>query len=180
MIKKTITYENYAGDTVTKDFWFHLSKVDGFELSLDGSFEARMRKAIQDQDKLTVFREFKKLIFLAVGVRSENGEEFSKPEAFRDAFMNSPAFDELIMDLFSNESKAAEFMAALFPKGVQATMKEQGYETKAGDVITVDPFKETPAWEAENRAPTSAEIQTMTREQLQKAFAQRNAWKQDS
>lgn len=164
MIKKTITYENFAGDTVTKDFWFHLSKVDGFELSLDGTFEVRMRKAIRDQDKLTVFREFKKLIFTAVGVRSENGEEFSKPEAYRDAFMNSPAFDELIMDLFSDESKAAEFMAALFPKGVQTAMKEQGYP---GQTVTIiDPFKEKPAWEAEDRDPTDAEVRSMTREQL--------------
>lgn len=170
MIKKTITYENFAGDQVTKDFWFHLSKVDGFELSLDGTFEAKMRKAIQDQDKLTVFREFKKLIAAAVGVRSENGEDFSKPEAFRDSFMNSPAFDELIMDLFSDESKAAEFMAALFPKGVQAAMKEQGYPAKAGDVITIDPFKEEPSWVTARRVPSKEEFAAATPEQKMLAF----------
>ena len=36
MIKKTFTFDNIAGDKVTKYYYFHLSKADYFELGFSG------------------------------------------------------------------------------------------------------------------------------------------------
>lgn len=163
MIKKTITYQDFNDVTKTKDFYFHLSKVDMMELSLDGLFEKELKEAIQRGDKLTIFRMFKRLIFLSVGTRSENGEEFIRPEMFREAFMSSPAFDELVMDLFTSEDHGASFVAGLMPKDVQEKVNKEIENT-------IDPFKEEPAWIKENREPTGVELRNMTREQLQELW----------
>lgn len=175
MIKKTLTYKNFNNVEVTKDFYFHLSKADMIELAIDGSFEARMKQAIAKEDKLTLFREFKKLIFLAVGVRSEDGENFAKPEMFREAFMTSPAFDQLIEYLFSDTDKAAGFVAGLLPAEAQERalkeIEKQDQESDGkGSTVVVDPLSDEPAWVREDRLPTTEEFRAATNEQKQAAF----------
>lgn len=168
MIKKTITYEDFNGVTKTKDFYFHLSKVDMMELSLDGLFEKELKEAVQREDKLKIFQMFKRLIFLSVGTRSENGEEFIRPEMFREAFMSSPAFDQLVMDLFTSEDHGASFVAGLMPKDMQEKVNKE-IETKN----IVDPFKEEPAWITEGRVPTAQEFAAATEEQKKLAFSRK-------
>lgn len=165
MIKKTLTYENYNGETVTRDFYFHLTKVDMTEISLEGRLEDIIKRAAANGDKAAIFREFKRLIFMSVGVRTgENQEDFIKPEIFRETFMSSPAFDVLIEELFTSEDQGAKFIAGLLPKDMQeAALKEI---EKAPTTVTVDPFKEQPVWIQEDRDPTEAEVRSMTREQL--------------
>jgi hypothetical protein len=169
MIKKTLTYKNFNDETVTRDFYFHLSRVDMTEISLDGSFEARIKKAAAENDKVTIFREFKRLIFLSVGVRTgENLEDFIRPEMFRETFMSSPAFDVLIEELFTSEDQGASFIAGLLPKDMQeAALK--GIES-APSTVTVDPFRDEPAWLKERRAPTPAEYNAATPDQQKIAF----------
>lgn len=164
MIKKTFTFENFAGDTVTKDYYFHLSKADFVELGLDG-WQDRMGEAAVKKDKVAIFHGFKRLISMAIGVRSEDGEDFIKTDDFRGKFMNSPAFDELIMDLFTNDDMGTSFIRGCLPGNMQVDMdKEMAKLAAAGK--TVDPFEEKPAWIRENREPTNLEMQTITREQL--------------
>jgi len=173
MIKKTLTYENFNGVTVTKDFYFHLSKADMIELAIDGLFEETMKKAIAEEDKLTLFKMFRKLIHLSVGVRSEDGESFAKPEMFQEAFVTSPAFDQLIEHLFSDTEKAAEFVSGLLPAGAQEAAKKELEKQKESEAKVVDPFQEKPIWEQEDREPTETEVRTMTREQLINATRRR-------
>lgn len=168
MIKHTLTYENFNGQTVTKDFYFHLSKADIIELAIDGLFEETMKKAVAEEDKLTLFRMFRKLIFLAVGVRSEDGESFAKPEMFREAFVTSPAFDGLIEYLFSDAEKAAQFIAGLLPAGSQEAAKKELEKRQQSDAK--DSSSDEPAWIKENRLPTTEEFRAATPEQKQLAF----------
>ena len=46
MIKKTITYEDYDGNTRTQDFWFNLSQreIARMEVSTPGGFEAMVKR----------------------------------------------------------------------------------------------------------------------------------------
>jgi hypothetical protein len=163
MIKKTFTFENFAGDKVTKDYYFHLSKADFVELGFSG-WQERMQAAVNTKDQLGVFHGFKWLISQAVGVRSEDGEDFTKPADFRDKFMNSPAFDELIMELFTSDDMGTSFIRGCLPGNMQVDMdKEMAKLTSTGGV---NPFEEKPAWIRENREPTNLEMDTITREQL--------------
>jgi hypothetical protein len=174
MIKKTFTYENFAGDTVTKDFYFHLSKADFVELALGGDWEASMQVAIKTGDKITIFKEFKRLISMAIGVRSENGEDFTKPTPYRDAFMNSPAFDELIMELFTSDDMGTNFILGCLPANMQGDMQKELDKIKAKDgpvhESVPNPFAEEPAWIRERRVPSKKEFAAATNTQKMIAF----------
>src|SRR3954468_19732058 len=167
MIKKTLTYENFTGKMVTKDIYFHLSKADFVELALGGEWEGRMQEAIAKQDKMAIYRGFKTLISMAVCVRSEDGEDFTKPADFRDKFMNSGAYDELVMELLTSDDMGTSFIKGCLPNNMR---DQRDAELKkladAKQIETVDPFEEEPAWIRENREPTNVEMNTMTREQL--------------
>lgn len=166
MIKKTIKYRDFNDREVTRDYYFHLSKVDMTELSLDG-IEERIRRAAATDDKGAIFREFKQLISMSVGVRSEDGAEFSRPPEFRDQFLSSPAFDELVIDLFTSPDQGVSFIRALLPADMQKELEKQ-MKTE-----TVDPFKEEPAWIAEGRVPTPQEFAAATDEQKKLAFSRK-------
>lgn len=174
MIKKTFTYETFNGKQVTKEFYFHLSKADFVELALGGDWEAGMQLAIKNGDQITIFKEFKRLISMAIGVRSEDGEDFTKPVDFRDKFMNSPAFDELIMELFTSEDMGTNFIMGCLPNNMQGSMQKEIDKLKAQDgpvhENVPDPFADEPSWIRENREPTEVELRNMTREQLQQLW----------
>lgn len=168
MIKKTFTYENFAGENVTRDFYFHLSKADFVELALGGDWEERMRKAIKDQDRQVIYQEFKRLISMAIGQRSENGEDFHKPEAFRDAFMNSGAFDELITELFTSEDMGTNFIKGCLPSSMQTDLQKELDKVAAGK--TEGPFTDVPDWVTSNRVPTAEEFNAASEDHKKLAF----------
>lgn len=180
MIKKTITYSDFNGTEVTKDFYFHLTQVDMVEISIDGSFEEKIRKAAVTGDKSVIFLEFKRLIAKSVGMRSEDGADFIRTESFTNAFLSSPAFDELIMELFTSPDQGVGFIRGLLPAKMQdALKKELDSKEKDGAGSTVNPFEEKPVWERENREPTGVELRSMTREQFQKLWTQKTGVKID-
>jgi len=164
MIKKTIKYTDFNDREVTRDYYFHLSKVDMVEISIDGEFQEKIRRAAASGDKLTIFREFKRLISMSVGMRSEDGSEFYRTEEFTNAFLSSPAFDELILELFTSDDQGTGFIKGLLPANMQESLdKELAKQTKTD---APDPFEEKPVWIREDREPTEVEMRTMTREQL--------------
>lgn len=172
MIQKTIVFVDFNGKKVTRDYYFHLSKVDFIELSADGAFEDLIKVAVATKDKLAIFNGFKRLIGMSVGVRTEDGSGFVRTEAFRDEFLSSPAFDELVMELFTSDDKGAEFVKGLVPAGMTDQLNKELAKIEGGQQI-VDPFNETPAWERENREPTDIELRNMTKEQLQRLWARK-------
>jgi hypothetical protein len=167
MIKKTFTYENFNGDKVTRDFYFHLSKGDFIELALGGEWQDKMSKAVAEQDKIAVYHGYKEIIALAVGMRSDDGEDFIKTELYRDRFMGSPAYDELIMDLFTSDDLGVDFIKACLPSDMREKLD---VEIKKAEASTVDPFADEPAWIKENRLPTVQEYRAATPEQQQIAY----------
>ena len=48
MLKKTITYEDFNGETVSEDFFFHLSKAELVELEMShtGGLSASLERII--------------------------------------------------------------------------------------------------------------------------------------
>lgn len=183
MIKKTIKYVDFNLRETTQDYYFHLSKVDMVELSIDGKFEEKIKRAAATNDRLTIFREFKRLISMSVGMRSEDGSNFIRTEAFTNAFLSSPAFDELIMELFMSEDQGTAFIKGLLPANMQKDMEKE-LAKKERDSVTsatnenefeesVNPFLEEPAWIKENREPTGLELRNMTREQLQELWTRK-------
>lgn len=173
MFKKTIQFENLDGQTVSKDFYFHLSKTELLEMSGDGDeMIKRIKRIIDTKDIRAIVGEFRELIKLSVGVRSQDGSQFLKTPEAQSQLLDSPAFDELLMELCTNAGASAEFVNNLIPKKMQDEL--QARLKAQGEGKVPDPFKEPedprPAWEREHRHPTDAEVQAMDKDELVRAM----------
>lgn len=119
MFKKTITYKDYNGTERTEPFYFHLNATDLFDIQLTadhGDFESMLKTIIADRDGKKIMTLFSQLIRRAYGVKSDDGKQFIKNEEVVNAFCQSPAYDELFLELVTDAKKAADFVNALIPK----------------------------------------------------------------
>lgn len=174
MFSKTISYEDFNGAKTSKVFYFHLSKADLIRMAASGSMEDRLKRIIASKDNESIFREFEELIRASVGTRSEDGQTFIKDAAAQANLINSPAYDELLVELVSNADAAVEFITNLIPEKMQGELKAQLNAMKVETVEIPDPFKEPedprPAWEREHRFPTDEEVRNMDKEELVRAM----------
>ena len=69
MLKKTITYEDFNGDTVSEDFFFHLSKAELVELELshEGGLSEALKRIVEAEDGKGIIAEFKNIILSSYG-----------------------------------------------------------------------------------------------------------------
>jgi hypothetical protein len=121
MLKKTITFEDLDGNTVTEDFYFHLSKADLVELEVtaDGnSMELMVQRIAKANDGRGIIDTFKKIILMSVGERSEDGRRFIKTQEIRDAFEQSEAYSELFLELATNAQAGIDFISGVVPKSL--------------------------------------------------------------
>lgn len=166
MIKKTISYTSPFDETkvITKDYYFSLTKVEILEFTAKGDdFEQRLLRIVAAKDLSAVFTEFRAIIKMALG--RKDGDELVKDEEFTTKFLVSPAFDQLVQDLFGSDDQGASFFQGMLPRDMQ---KEAAKQQKTE---TVDPFKEEPAWIREQRIPTQQEFNAATDEQKKLAFS---------
>lgn len=175
MFRKTIKYTNYNDQEVTQDFYFHLSKAELLEMGV-GNMQERLQRIIASKDNTAILQEFKALIKLAVGIRSEDGETFIKNDQAKNLLLFSPAYDELLFELCTDAKAATEFIKQLLPekmqKEMQAQLGIQDPETKGPDPFA-EPKDDRPAWLKENRTPTPAELVGASEEELRIAFARK-------
>lgn len=131
MYKKTITYEDFLGQTRTEDFYFNLTKAEiiewlstNAEYTLDHVIEQMSKK----MDVKGLMEATKQLIYMAYGEVSLDGRRFIKSQEVKDNFMETNAYSELFMELATSAEKAAEFFNGIIPKdlaeGVDKLMKE--------------------------------------------------------
>ena len=117
MLKKTIKYTDFNGEEASEDYFFHLSKAELVELEMshEGGFVESMGKVVEAKDNKTIIAEFKKIILLAYGVKSEDGKRFIKNQILREEFESSEAYSTLFMELVTDTDAAIEFMNGIIP-----------------------------------------------------------------
>jgi len=174
MFKKTITFEDFEGEQQSQDFYFHISKAEFMELAFSGDdMKKRIERIIAAQDGKAILNELRDFIKLSVGMRSEDGTRFLKTPEAQSYLLDSPAYDELLMELATDAKASAAFINQLVPEKMQKEMKEQ-LAKQTGNSKAPDPFAEKkderPAWEREHRHPTDAELQAMDKAELARAF----------
>lgn len=174
MFKKTIVWEDFNGEKQTQVFYFHVSKKDVLDMMVDGeAIINRFQRIIDSKDNRAILKEFKAIIEMAAGMRSEDGSQFIQTPEAKGILLNSPAYDELLMELCTQADKSVEFIQNLFPKKMQEEMRQQ--IEKIPKTAEVDKAIQTyeqdaPAWIREGRDPTQAELAAMTPAELQAAF----------
>ncbi len=120
MLKKTITYEDFNGETVSEDFFFHLSKAELVELELshEGGLSASLQRIVAAEDGKGIIAEFKNIILGAYGKRSDDGRRFIKNQQLREEFESSEAYSTLFMELVTDTDVAVEFINGVIPAGM--------------------------------------------------------------
>ena len=120
MLKKTITYEDFNGNEVSEDFFFHMSKAELVELELShkGGLSDALQRIISEEDGKAIIDEFKNIILSSYGKRSPDGKRFVKTQELRDEFASTEAYSTLFMELVMDTDAAIDFINGVIPQGM--------------------------------------------------------------
>lgn len=135
MLKKTITYEDYDGQTRTEDFYFNLTEAElqryYFEHSNEGMMEY-LKSILLTKNTKGMMDFIAEIITISFGVKSEDGKRFVKDPNLTRAFSQTEAYSTLYMELMTKENAIAEFLTGCMPK--KALKSEVQKSIKANDV----------------------------------------------
>lgn len=122
MISKTITYEDYNGNSKTETFYFNLSKADLLKLQLrhHNNLQGELEDAVKNEDAVTMCDIFEEFIGLAFGERVDDG--FVKDKKKTAAFVSSEAYSELLVELLTVPEAGNEFITGIIPAKLAAEM----------------------------------------------------------
>lgn len=165
MLKKTITYKGVDGQDITEDFYFNLSRAELIEMETaqEGGMQAHLEAIVATQNNRKILETFKSILKRAYGKRSEDGKRLIKNDEVWEEFVTSEAYSELIMEFFTDGEKAAEFINAIKPAGLEeAAAKMQAAQTASPVAAVPDPAP---------RQVTPAEASRMDQGELQRGMA---------
>lgn len=116
-----VTYKDYNGVERTEKYYFNLNEAEltEMEMTAAGGFQDRMQRIIDAKDSADIFAEFKKLVLLAYGKKSDDGKRFMKSDEIKQEFIESPAYSMIIMELGRNADKALEFVNGILPEAAR-------------------------------------------------------------
>lgn len=160
MLKKTITFEDFNGQTITEDFYFNLTKAELVELEVSEKegFAEALSKIVQSEDGKMIVSHFKKIILLAYGKKSADGRQFIKNEQLREEFVQTEAYSQLFMELATDAEKAAAFVNGVVPSSMVNDIQAA---TENVELPTAPPVLAT-----ETQPPTVAATEVLTDEEL--------------
>ena len=120
MLKKTIKYVDYNGETREEDFYFNLSRaeVTEMELSKEGGMSEYIKKISATQNGPELIKLFKEIIIKSYGEKSLDGKRFIKNKELTEAFTQTEAYSELFVELASNADEAVKFINGIMPKNM--------------------------------------------------------------
>ena len=127
MLKKTITYKDYNDIERTEDFLFNLTQTElmKWDLKTPGGLAAKLEKITQKFDIPSLTEFLEDLIDKSYGIKSEDGVRFIKDPKLSEMFRQTEAYDQLFIELFSDEKKTADFINGILPKELLEKAKEQ-------------------------------------------------------
>lgn len=175
MLKQTVTYTDYNDEVQTEVLYFNLSRADlSDNLDLEEQYRGLYRmfqgesRTLKTEEVTQLLDFIKRLIRISYGKRSPDGRLFRKSEEIFDDFKFSGAYDEFLWSLFQDTEKAISFMNGIMPEKLAQEAKAA---LDSGEISldangNVVQNKSRPAWLAEGRLPTPAEIRAMSPDEL--------------
>jgi hypothetical protein len=162
VLKKTVTYEDFNGEEVTEDLYFHLSKAELIEMEMShrGGLSEALKRIVAAEDGKAIIAEFKNIILGAYGKRSDDGRRFVKNQTLREEFESSEAYSTLFMELVTDTDSAINFINGIVP----AKMAQEVGQLAEKKEATVTPLP--PRIEVGPIQLTKADIDEMPAEEL--------------
>jgi hypothetical protein len=184
MLRKTIKFQDIDGVEQEEDFYFHLTKAEliklEISLSQSGGLTENLQSIAKSKDPKLILQTFEELIRSAYGIRTPSGGFVKREEDWLE-FKSSEAYSELFMELVTDGSYGAQFVAGIMP----ANMSNEVEQAVASLTETVELPQPTldqeieaelqeksqlPAWQREGRDPTQAELRSMDQNELLAAY----------
>lgn len=118
MLKHTIKFVDFDEVEREEDFYFNLTKSELIKLnaSEEGTLQAKLEKIMKSPNGKDIMKYFNEIIMVSYGEKSEDGRRFIKSPELSKAFSETPAYDELFMELVTDAEKAAAFVNGVVPK----------------------------------------------------------------
>jgi hypothetical protein len=117
MFKKVIEYRDYNGVERKETHYFHLTQAElmKMEMGITGGFTQMVEKLIDAKDVPQLMTVFEDMIQKSYGVKTPDGKGFSKKKEYLEAFMETPAYSVLFMELATNTKAASDFVNGIMP-----------------------------------------------------------------
>ena len=127
MLKRTITYEDFNGESASEIFYFNFTKTEllRLEVSYDGGMFGFLQRIVESESQKELFAEFEKIILLAYGTKSDDGKQFIKNDQLREEFSQTAAYDALFQELTTDEGAAATFIEGVMPKDMREEIAKE-------------------------------------------------------
>ena len=117
MLKRTFTYVDYDGNERNDTWFFGLSEAEVAKIQL-GTYvglEALLKQLMDNKNGLELVEILDQIIMTSVGQKSLDGRQFIKNQQLRDEFRQTDSYNQLFMEIATDEAKAAEFFNAITP-----------------------------------------------------------------
>lgn len=125
MYTKTLTYDNFLGQKITKTFYFNISSAEFLQKSVDENdavfdlMQKLQQNLNQTEQGQIALKVISKLIELGYGEVSDDGESFVKVDnngvLLYKKFVGTIAFDKVFMELITNNEEATKFIQNVLP-----------------------------------------------------------------
>lgn len=133
MYTRTFECEGFDGKPFKVTFDFFLSKSDVAKINL-GSFvglDVLMQRLFDSKNGEEIVNILDKVIMTSVGRISADKKKFIRNQEIRDEFTQTPAYDQLFMELSSDMEKLNLFFMSVLPQDVAAKIAEKKAEEEA-------------------------------------------------
>ena len=138
MLVKKIQYHDLDGDLREDDFYFSMNETQFARANamFPGGLEEYAMKAAKDKNGDNMFKVIDTLVREAYGERQGNGFVKVAPngQKLADFFINTEAYDNLILELTQNEDNLINFMSGCLNKNahdrVQAELNKRKEEIR--------------------------------------------------
>ena len=127
MFCKKIKYTDYNGTEREEEFYFNLTKAELIRMMVtdsDATLDQVLEYFQQTRNGKQMFKMIEDLIQSSYGVKSSDGRSFIKTPELLQAFAQSEAYSEMIMEMLNDADKAAEFFIGIVPKDLQETLSK--------------------------------------------------------
>lgn len=134
MYKTTVEYEDFNGEQKKRTLYFNLSQSELTELKYEsnGALEDKIVEIVATKNRSEMMLLFTKLLKMAYGEKSEDGEYFIKNEEVYNRFKYSNAYDAFLEKLVESDSELENFIKYVMPKKLsdKVDMNEVKKKTK--------------------------------------------------
>lgn len=136
MRKETITYTDYNNVTRTEDFFFNLNEAEltALQYGVDGGMKEMLERIVKSNDNKQIMACFRELIAKSYGEKSPDGRRFIKSKELSEAFMQTEAYNELMLRFMTDANYSAEFINDVL---ADVTKRTEERNAKKGENNTI-------------------------------------------